>query len=959
MTYLPILKWLCLVLFSLAMHTYSINGQTNFAPAKPFFSPISAPPLLVDLDNDSYVDLVYCSNDFYWQRNSGASSFLPSQAILTNINSKLSIIADMDNDGDLDLVFNRVTNPSVFLLSKNNGNEEFSTPESILTLDNSVNTQEVWAVDIDNDSYKDIALIQGEYWQGDLVWYKNDGIGNCSFETVLAEDIDYHPKSVLFMDTDYDGDMDFLVPQSTVIVRYENNGTGIFQSVNTDIPPALSYSVGNWDNDGHDDLIVARSWLEWNSQTNSLDYPSSITVYPSSDNGVPYQGWASPPTDSGYGPLDPYVAPGDFDGDGVRDLLFGIRSIPSTHEGYYNLVFSNENEAQTVISYVYEGESPYIAAFDIDNDGQTEILHFTRDGLLLWLDINEDSSVSSHLLFDAYPIITHFEDIDNDGYRDLVGLTRPNGNGWLELMTGDYTRQVVYIKNNEQNTNGQQIILPIYADKVYPVDFNGDNLVDILAVLSNEGRVYINEGNGNFVPTATVLNLEYSLLYVEDTDQDSDMDIVVSNGFYIDIYENNGIGDFEIMSLSVSGSLQALKDIDNDALPDLLVVYDNPKRLGWLKNYGNNSFGTFTTIADLSNDPGQVSVADMNNDSANDIVVVLNGELLWYPNNGNNTFSAGQIIGTTINNNLLIADIDQNGYKDVINYYPTIWFNQGNGEFSEMDINLAYNQVNFITDLDNDTDIDIIGGANWAENLLFHNSLQGVCFYDTNQDGQYNTGDFPLQNANIWLNPSTNYSVLGQDSYFLTPIPTNNYTISASIDGSNWQCTTDSLVYIFAAGNQVTNINFGFYPLDQVSDIAPYLTSHANNCDPIIPYYLTLYNQGTSIDSLSVLSCTLDSRFSLQSADPAPDSIGANNTVYWHSYKLLPTYRQNITLWLQNNANEGDTLSLAATATTYNHQLEMVSNHSYHYGSIIKCNTPLNDKQVAPLGVRYPNYRPH
>ncbi len=188
--------------------------------------------------------------------------------------------------------------------------------------------------------------------------------------------------------------------------------------------------------------------------------------------------------------------------------------------------------------------------------------------------------------------------------------------------------------------------------------------------------------------------------------------------------------------------------------------------------------------------------------------------------------------------------------------------------------------------------------------------------------------DNTLQNANIWLNPSVNYSFLGQDSYFYTPIPSNNYTISASIDSGDWQCTTDSLVYIVTAGNQVTNINFGFYPLNQVSDIAPYLSSHVNNCDPIIPYYLTLYNQGTSIDSMCILSCSLDSRLILQYADPAPDSIGANNTAYWHSYQLLPTYRQNITLWLQNNANAGDTLSLTATASTYNHQLEMVSNHS-------------------------------
>lgn len=950
MTYLPTPKWLCFILFSLAMHTYSINGQTNFAPSKPFFSPISATPSLVDLDNDSYVDLVYCSNNFYWQRNSGASSFLLSQTILTNINSKLSVIADMDNDGDLDLVFNRVTNPSVFLLSKNNGNSEFSIPQIILTLDDSINIQEVWAVDIDNDSYKDIVLIRGEYWQTGVVWYKNDGIGNCSFETVLAEDIDYYPRKVLFMDTDYDGDIDFLAKESSTIVRYENNGAGVFQSVNTGLPPVLSFNVGNWDNDGHDDLILARSWQEWNSQTNSLDYPYSIIVYPSNDNGVPNQ---EPIGTPGWGPLYPYVATGDFDGDGVRDLLFGISSIPSYHEGYYSLLLSNENGTQTVISYMHEGESPYIAAFDIDNDGQTEILHSTPSGLLLWLDLNEDSTINTHVIFDEHPIITHFEDIDNDGYRDFVGLTNPHM-GWGPEL---YPQQVLYIKNNEQNTTNQQVILPIYADKVYPADFNGDNLVDLLTQKQFEYTVYLNNGNGDFVLYGDVINADYStILYVGDTDQDLDIDIVLSTYDNAHAYVNNGTGDLEIFTSYIGGYPQTMADIDNDALPDLLVVYDNPKRLAWLKNYGNNSFGPSTTIADLSNTPEQVSVADMNNDSANDIVVVSNGELLWYPNNGNNTFGAGQIIGNTINAHLLIADIDQNGYKDVINYSAEIWFNQGNEEFSEMSIGY-YSKVNFIADLDNDTDIDIIGDTHWVENLLFHNSLQGICFYDTNQDGQYNAGDFPLQNANIWLNPSVTYSVLGQDSYFYIPIPSNNYTISASIDSGDWQCTTDSLVYTVTAGNQVTNINFGFYPLNQVSDIAPYLSSHVNNCDPIIPYYLTLYNQGTSIDSMCILSCSLDSRLILQYAEPAPDSIGANNTAYWHSYQLLPTYRQNITLWLQNNANAGDTLSLTATASTYNHQLEMVSNHSYHYEPIIKCGAALNDLQSDPLGVRYPNYR--
>ena len=235
---------------------YKNDGAGNFTEVTHNFPRSgSSQAFFKDLDNDGDLDLFFSGQNELAQkfaniyRNDGTGNF-------TQVPNNLPVfiegaaIADVDNDGDLDLAITTSTTAGIYL---NNGNAVF-TPQgnSVFTPVNGI----VQFIDIENDGDQDV-IISGS---NTIKLYQNNGAGvftlntNSTFPAISAEGIEV-------ADTDNDGDLDFLVNGNTQNLLYVNNGSGVFTQVSINIQQTFAgrNAFADLDNDGDQDLLTVGS----------------------------------------------------------------------------------------------------------------------------------------------------------------------------------------------------------------------------------------------------------------------------------------------------------------------------------------------------------------------------------------------------------------------------------------------------------------------------------------------------------------------------------------------------------------------------------------------------------------------------------------------------------------------------------------------------------------------------
>ncbi|MBK9460500.1 MAG: VCBS repeat-containing protein [Sphingobacteriales bacterium] len=124
--------------------------------------------------------------------------------------------ADLDNDGDMDIV-SASTDDNIVAWYKNNGSGNFGTQQIITTTANKLN--DIHSADLDSDGDIDV-LSAGDK----ILWYENDGNGNFSDPKIIK--IGGNTKSIYTADLDNDGDIDVL-SIGNVTAWYKNDGNQI------------------------------------------------------------------------------------------------------------------------------------------------------------------------------------------------------------------------------------------------------------------------------------------------------------------------------------------------------------------------------------------------------------------------------------------------------------------------------------------------------------------------------------------------------------------------------------------------------------------------------------------------------------------------------------------------------------------------------------------------------------
>ena len=372
-----------------------IKNKLQFSSAHEISSNLDAPMHveLGDMDGDGDLDFVVTSiydGAVRWFENdgSGKPSFT-AHDVITDDGFKYGVsLADMDGDGDMDIV----SSGNKLTWYENDGSPNPSyTPRDIPKVGGT--GREIALADMDGDGDMDIVDTSGS--SDTVKWYENDGRGNPSFKEISIDTDSNGAQDVHVDDIDGDGDMDIIVAaqDAGTVEWYENKGGSNPNwgktLIASDLESVTGVSVADIDGDGDLDILSSSqgdskiAWYENNGRSDPAFKSQNIAVDPPGPVQTDING--NPPAENvGYA-ADVRVA--DMDGDGDLDVI--TSNYEGTYHVYKNDGSSNPSWDKNVLA---QRSRRNVQLFemghgDIDGDGDIDVVGVSRyEGSVFWYE---------------------------------------------------------------------------------------------------------------------------------------------------------------------------------------------------------------------------------------------------------------------------------------------------------------------------------------------------------------------------------------------------------------------------------------------------------------------------------------------------------------------------------------------------------------------------------------------
>ena len=358
--------------------------------------------------------------------------------------------------------------------------------------------------------------------------------------------------------------------------------------------------------------------------------------------------------------------------------------------------------------YTIPSYASSVYAVDFDNDGFKDIIVGHHNG---WGSTFPAITIMKNIFWGNFEIIDTSKvfagaqnnifavDVNNDGWPDIVSLYL-----FYNGVIHNYIR--IYYNDNGTfpNNNYADFNLNTSAtiDGVTYGDINGDGYIDLVVWSTNWGiwGVLYNDDTGSFSSPVYHSQSTPNDIVCADLNGDGRDDIIVC-GQKTYVYFSYPSG-FQSLLLDPNYMQQAgVVDFDLDGKKDIITyVYEwqnNCSILRMFKNLGNNTFQQIPDII-FPGAYGGLLVndhTDFNNDGYPDLLFSTGGgDIIWY-NQGNFQIADSQFVvvpyyGTDFTKGIYCADLDNNGYNDIITVqapqsqnhsFLDIMFNDGQGHF--------------------------------------------------------------------------------------------------------------------------------------------------------------------------------------------------------------------------------------------------------------------------------------
>src|SRR4051794_3325831 len=636
-----------------ALITLLGNGDGTYRP--PVKTPIATPGLIAvaDLDGDGQIDLVlnrqYSVLETYRGNSDGSFTLRSTQNAANIITGTAMILTDLNGDGKLDLigamgVSGNFQTPLVTFLGKGDGT---FAPGITQPGPYTESMNDIAIGDFNGDGRTDV--IESSFRDQRIATGKGDGSFNAPV-TITSE-------------------------TSRAVVAGDFNGDGKLDYISTGLPTSLHLGNGN------------------GTFTNGVTYNIGETVRP--------------------------VAV-DFDGDGKLDLVAPGNDLVAVMHG-------NGDGTFTAQSYV--ATSTFLLVADFDGDHHPDVLAASFPGLIL-LHGNGDGTLRAYrksflgsgsaggqLQFDFIGIAA--ADFNGDGKPDVVSRY---GGIVLMLNTGD------------SGFGPPRLVAPsddVNKPLVFATgDVNGDGRADIV-VAGSKLQAYLGNGDGTFTPAAPVVIPTYFRLLLADMNGDGKLDAVLTrwdiNG---QLLLGNGDGTFGAPT-QLPGRPAQIADFNGDGRADFA---SNEVSNGYTM-YRNNGNATFTAGTTVPNTVGALAVGDFNGDGKIDLVEEqYSSYIRMRLGKGDGTFTdlplfnVAQLPGGAFADEAVTADFDGDGKLDLA-FSNQVMLGNGDGTFRAIVpcvVSRTWSDL-AATDVDGNgsADLLLLDPQNWAVNVLLTRTAAG------------------------------------------------------------------------------------------------------------------------------------------------------------------------------------------------------------------------------------------
>jgi len=608
--------------------------------------------------------------------------------------------ADFDLDGDTDLATVTAGGAGLVVrLFTNDGTGRYVASGTPAAMPPALDVYGMSSGDVDGDGKPDLILATlSLIGTADIDFYLcgptgfsfapgfavGPGCSNCFLQTVAG-------------DFDGDGLADLVLSDFVGAPRYYRNSPGLaFTSFSAALPPLTTpvsfLPAGDQDGDGDRDLFAVELFASVRVLTNNGGVFTAGPIF------------FAPPFPAYWA-----FAPGDFDGDGVRDVVVsplgaGVESLVSFAAGA-PVVLATATRAA--------GMSP-IGGLDIDGDGLDEVVLQSLNAVRI--EPRGPGPVLKSVLVDASANVRIF-DADRDGDRDLF-VSDGAGDRFLRVRGDGTLIDASLLPALDFGSRDQRSIL---------CDVDGDGMRDLVSVsysldptsgniLSRRTTAW-NDGRGRFTTGAATTSAESFLTggpaVAADLDGDGDEDLAEAGTGKLTVWVSDGAGGFARLELglpdapSLSMALAA-SDLDHDGDLDLVIARGSPRDDVLLVVNQGTAGPAFVALSVASANVVDCVVADVDQNGFDDIVVASfpTGASTLFLNVGG-LLSWSQPFGSVPAQSVSAGDVDGDGLVDLL-FGDVVYLNAGGAFLTGPSTPSVPGEKRRLFDLDGDGAADLV-----------------------------------------------------------------------------------------------------------------------------------------------------------------------------------------------------------------------------------------------------------
>ena len=504
---------------------------------------------------------------------------------------------DMDGDGKVDLVFAADYGSIGLGILRGNGDGTFAAPTAVVS---GTNYTAVATGDLNGDGVPDVAGTAANTATATVHFANSDG----TFAAPASYAVGVTAADIVRADLNADGKPDLVTADNSAdtVTVLLNDGAGAFTPRSLFAGDrTMSVAAADLNGDGRVDLAV------------SSRGSSTVSVLLGSGSGA----FVSPHVTSvrGTGAINPSRSlAGDFDGDGVLDVIVVNANDGTGNTGSSSLAFRHGNGDGTF--------AEPLVSYKVDSDPTAPVLG----------------------------------DFNGDGRLDVAVSSTSFSNLFVLLGNGDGTFAAP-IKSSVGT-----------GSALVALDFDKDGKTDLAVMRSSGVSLYRGLGTGRF----TSLSLGYTVsptgLVTADFNRDGNADLAVADSGGVTPLLGNGDGTFtpQTRTSASSGIIgMAAGDMTGDGIPDVAVMYGSSSNSSFGRLYGTAA-GTFVNGMDVQSvtSPRGIIIADFDGDGRGDVVVA--GLNVAYAYNGTSIFPPHVVAIGNSSTSLATGDFTGDGLPDLL-----------------------------------------------------------------------------------------------------------------------------------------------------------------------------------------------------------------------------------------------------------------------------------------------------